>query len=85
MPRSRPPYPQEFREQIVELAKTGRSPSELSREFVQLDVQRIVVRDSRAQLSRHVLGLSSIRVDRVAEMPTEAVLELAAELVEPLL
>ena len=33
MPRSRPPYPQEFREQIVELAKTGRTPSELSREF----------------------------------------------------
>ncbi len=33
MPRSRPPYPPEFREQIVELAKTGRTPSELSREF----------------------------------------------------
>ncbi len=33
MPRSRPPYPQEFREQIVELAKTDRTPSELSREF----------------------------------------------------
>ena len=33
MPRSRPPYPKEFREQIVELAKVGRTPSELSREF----------------------------------------------------
>ena len=33
MPKSRPPYPQEFREQIVELAKIGRTPSELSREF----------------------------------------------------
>ena len=33
MPRSRPPYPREFREQIVELAKMGRTPSELSREF----------------------------------------------------
>ena len=33
MPRSRPQYPQEFREQIVELAKIGRSTSELSREF----------------------------------------------------
>ena len=31
MPRSRPPYPKEFREQIVELAKAGRTPSELSR------------------------------------------------------
>jgi transposase len=33
MPRSRPPYPQEFREQIVELARIGRTPSDLSREF----------------------------------------------------
>jgi transposase len=33
MPRSRPPYPKEFREQIVELARTGRTSSELSREF----------------------------------------------------
>ena len=30
---SRPPYAQEFREQIVELAKTDRTPSELSRGF----------------------------------------------------
>jgi transposase len=33
MPKSRPPYPAEFRQQIVELAEAGRSPQELSREF----------------------------------------------------
>lgn len=33
MPKSRPPYPAEFRQQILELAQTGRSPAELSREF----------------------------------------------------
>ena len=33
MPRSRPPYPAEFRRQMVELVRTGRTPSELSREF----------------------------------------------------
>ncbi len=33
MPRSRPPYPAEFRQQIIELARAGRSPAELSREF----------------------------------------------------
>ena len=33
MLRSRPPYPQEFRKQIVEVAKVGHTPSELSREF----------------------------------------------------
>jgi transposase len=31
--RTKPPYPAEFRQQIVELARAGRSPVELSREF----------------------------------------------------
>ncbi|WP_259073773.1 IS3 family transposase [Salinibacter ruber] len=33
MPRTRPPYPQKFREKIVELARNGRTPKELSEEF----------------------------------------------------
>lgn len=33
MPKSRPPYPAEFRQQIIELAAAGRTPVELSREF----------------------------------------------------
>ena len=33
MPKSRPPYPAEFRRQIVELLRAGRTPDELSREF----------------------------------------------------
>jgi transposase len=33
MPRSRPPYPPEFREQMVALVRAGRSPESLSREF----------------------------------------------------
>jgi transposase len=33
MPRHRPAYPPEFREQIVELHRAGRSPAELAREF----------------------------------------------------
>jgi len=33
MPRSRPPYPAEFRRQMVELVRAGRTPEELSREF----------------------------------------------------
>ena len=33
MPKTRPPYPAEFREQIVELARAGRTPAELAREF----------------------------------------------------
>ncbi len=34
MPRTRNPYPAEFREQIVALARTGRSVEDLAREFV---------------------------------------------------
>jgi transposase len=33
MPKTRPPYPAEFRDQMVELVQAGRAPAELSREF----------------------------------------------------
>ena len=33
MPRTRNPYPAEFRDQIVALARTGRSVADLAREF----------------------------------------------------
>ena len=33
MPRHRAPYPPEFRQQMVELIRAGRTPEELAREF----------------------------------------------------
>ena len=33
MPRTHPPYPPEFRQQIVELVRAGRNATELAREF----------------------------------------------------
>jgi transposase len=33
MPKTHPPYPAEFRQQIIELVRAGRPPAELSREF----------------------------------------------------
>ena len=33
MPQSRPPYPPEFRRQMIELVRSGRTPEELAREF----------------------------------------------------
>ena len=33
MQRTRPPYSPEFRQQIIELVRAGRSPEELAREF----------------------------------------------------
>ena len=33
MPKSHPPYPEEFRQQILELVRAGRTPEELAQEF----------------------------------------------------
>lgn len=33
MPRSKPAYPPEFRNQMIEMVRAGRSPEELGREF----------------------------------------------------
>lgn len=33
MSSTRPPYPQEFRRQIIDLVRAGRTPRELAREF----------------------------------------------------
>jgi transposase len=33
MPRSRPPYPQEFRQRIIELVRKGRTPESLAEQF----------------------------------------------------
>ena len=41
MPKTHPPYPAEFRQQIIELVRAGRTPTELSREF-QVTAQTIL-------------------------------------------
>jgi transposase len=33
MPKSHPPYPAEFRQQMIELVQAGRTPAQLGREF----------------------------------------------------
>src|SRR5512143_246458 len=33
MPKSRPPYPAEFRRQLIELVRAGRTPEELEKQF----------------------------------------------------
>lgn len=49
MPKTRPPYPAEFRQQIVELARAGRTPAELSREFGPSDqtIHNWIAQDAR--------------------------------------
>ena len=33
MAKTRPPYPAEFRQQMIELVRAGKTPAELAREF----------------------------------------------------
>lgn len=33
MPRSRPPYPPEFRQEMVKLVRSGRNPEDLAKEY----------------------------------------------------
>jgi transposase len=61
MPRTRPPYPKEFRKQIVALAQSGRSPKELAEEF----------EPSEATI-RHWLKQADIDIGTRSDGPTTA-------------
>ena len=50
MPKTRPPYPAVFRQQMVELVRSGRTPGELAREF---EPSAQAIRNWVAQARRH--------------------------------
>ncbi len=67
MPKTRPPHSPEFRRQMVDLVRAGRSPEDLAREFeptaqsignwvVQADKQEGGREDDPCQLARDVWG-----------------------------
>lgn len=80
MPKSRPPYPEEFRQQILELVRAGRSPEELAQEFeptaqtirnwikqAELDKgqrQDGLTRDEKAELARLRKENKQLRLER---------------------
>ena len=57
MPRTRPPYPEEFRRQMVELVRAGRTPEELAREF---EPSAQTIRNWAAQFERSALPTQSV-------------------------
>ena len=58
MPKSRPPFAPEFRRQMVELVRSGRTPAELAREFeVSANSIRIWVRQDALDEGRLILGV----------------------------
>jgi transposase len=72
MPKSRPPYPAEFRRQMVELVRAGRTPEELSREF-EPSAQAIWnwVRQTERDEGRREDGLNSAERDELGRLRRE--------------
>jgi transposase len=72
MPRTRPPYPPEFREQIVELVRAGRTPEELAEEY---EPSPVTIRNWVAQAARDAGvrsdGLSSVERDELRRLRRE--------------
>jgi transposase len=72
MPRTRPPYPPEFREQIVALVRAGRTPAELAREYepTETTINHWVAQADRDQGIR-TDGLSSAEKEELRRLRQE--------------
>ena len=72
MPMSRPPYPPEFRRQMVELVRAGRTPEELAEEFepTAQSIRNWVVQADRDD-GRRADGLTSAEKDELARLRRE--------------
>jgi transposase len=72
MPRTRPPYPPEFREQIIALFHAGRTPEELAEEY---EPSAATIRNWAAQANRdsgiRTDGLSSPEKDELRRLRRE--------------
>lgn len=72
MPKSHPPYAPEFRRQMVELVRAGRTPEDLSREF-EPTAQAIWnwVRQADRDEGRSQTGLSSAEREELSRLRRE--------------
>jgi len=72
MSRGRPPYSAEFRRQMVDLVRSGRTPEELSREFEpSADSIRNWVRQSDVDEGRRDDGLTSTEREELNRLKRE--------------
>jgi transposase len=72
VPKTRPPYPSEFRRQLVELVRAGRAPRELSKEFG-CSVQSIVnwVGQADRDAGTRKDGLTTVERDELSRLRRE--------------
>jgi transposase-like protein len=72
MPKSKPPYPDEFRARVVELARAGRTLRSLSREFSVTETTiRSWVRQADLDQGRRSDGLTSEEKQELARLRKE--------------
>ncbi len=72
MSRGRPPYPDEFRRQMVELVRSGRTPESLSREFEpSAEAIRHWVRQSGREEGRRQDGVTSAEREELNRLRRE--------------
>lgn len=72
MGKTRRPYPQEFRDQIIKLARAGRTPAELAKEF-EPNVQTICnwIAQADRDEGRRSDGLNSVEQDELRRLQKE--------------
>ena len=69
MPKSHPPYPPEFRQQMIELVRSGRTPGELGREFeCSAQTIRNWVRQNERDEGRRHDGLSTVEREELRQL-----------------
>src|SRR5688572_17741621 len=74
MPKFRPPYPPEFRQQMIELVRAGRTPEELAREFepsAQAIRNWVAQSGGIAESRREAGGLTSVEQEELRRLRRE--------------
>ncbi len=72
MPRTRSPYPPEYRQQIVDLVRAGRSPEDLAREFEPTgQTIRNWVKQADLDEGRRQDGLTTVERDELRRLQRE--------------
>ena len=72
MPRTRPPYTPEFRQQMIDLVRNGRDPGDLAREFEPSDQTiRNWVAQAERDDGRRTDGMTSVECDELSRLRRE--------------